>query len=425
MRSILVGEVRTGRRITQIPVSDADWSTVHRGAGEIGIDIPLDAEDFRVLERRWFSPRLFGHPGEFVSPDTYTSAAVPLWRPGQGMRPELLAALEPVRCFLAVVEDDHVLEAGPIWTWEYPYGGVLRVKALGMWSLLDRRNVVDGDAAIAWATWAQTYSGLSLGTIAKRLVQLTEAQDGGELPIVLPDDEAGEHERTYRGYELATVRSRIEQLMGVIDGPDIAFVPRFTEDRLGIEWVMRVGDPLLTQDGDDHVWDSRVPRSPIGGLSVGRDGSKVATRSWGTGSGMDEALLMARRGPANLGMTDLRDVGFPLTEVSEAHTSVEDQLTLNRWADGNLRAGSRPWQTWSADVIARPKAALPDGTVIDAGPQLGQYRPGDWARIWVPKSHPLLGMLLPEGFHRARIMSVSGGMGDHVRLTFAPTMEAR
>lgn len=425
MRSILVGEVRTGRRITQIPVSDATWSMVHRGPGEVSIAIPLDAQDFRVLEREWLSTRHFGDFGEYVSPDTYTSAAVPLWRPGDGMRPELLAALEPVRCFLAIVEDDIILEAGPIWAWEYEYGGQLRVKAAGLWSLFGHRYVVDGDSAIAWAAWAETYSNLSLGTIAKRLVQLTESQDGGELPIVLPDDVAGSEERTYRGHELSTVRSRIEQLMGVIDGPDIAFEPRFTEDRLGVEWVMRVGDPLLQQDGDDHVWDSRVPQSPITGLSVSRDAGRVATRSWATGSGMDEALLMARRGPANLGMDDLRDAGFPLTEITESQTTVEDQLTLNRWADGNLRAGQRPWQTWTANAQARPRAILPDGTAIPAGPQLGQYRPGDWVRVWIPQSHPLLGLLLPEGFHRARVMEVSGGMGDQVKVTLAPSMGAR
>jgi hypothetical protein len=426
-RSILAFEVRTGRRITQIPVSDAQWSTVHRGPGEVSIDIPLDATEFRKLERMWLSTRHFGDADELVSATTLTSAAVPLWRPGDGLRPELLASLEPLRCGLAVLEDDTVLEAGPIWAWDYEYGGTLKIKAAGLWSLLDRRYVVDGDASTAWASWAVTYSGLSLATIAKRLVQFTETQDGGELPIVLPADVTGTSERTYRGFELATVRSRIEQIMGVIDGPDIAFEPRLTTDRLGIEWVMRTGttvDPLLHQHGDDHVWDSRVPQSPIGGLSVGRDAGSVTTRSWVTGAGQDEALLMARRGPGNVGLPDPRDVGHPLTEISEARSTVEDQTTLNRWADGNLRGGARSWQSWSADVVARPTARF-NGQNLPAGPQLGQYRPGDWARVWVSATHPLLGLLLPAGFHRARIMEVSGGMGDQVKITLAPVMESR
>lgn len=428
MRSILAFEVRTGRRITQIPVADASWSMVHRGPGEISIDIPLDAEDFRRLERTFVGGLYPGSPGLYPSPETYPTAATPIWRPGDGLRPELLTSLEPVRCGLAVLEDDTVLEAGPITAWDYQYGGALTVKATGLWWLLDRRHVIDGDPTIAWARWARTYSDLSLGTIAKRLVQLTQSQDGGDLPVVLPPDQAGSHDRTYRGFELATVRSRIEQLMDVIDGPDVAFEPRLTADRLGIEWVMRTGttaDPLLHQGGDDHVWDSRVPQSPISGLSVGRDAGRVATRSWATGSGMDEALLMTRRGPANIGLPDLRAAGFPLTEVAESRSTVEHLSTLNAWADANLRAGSRPWQSWTAQVIARPVATLPDGTVVPAGPQLGQYRPGDWARVWVPRSHPLLGLLLPEGFHRARVMEVSGGMGEQVRVTWAPTMEAR
>jgi len=423
-RSILAFEVRSGRRITQIPVADASWSMVHRGPGEISVDIPLDAEDFRRLEREFVGGLYPGDPDLYPSPETYPTPAIPLWRAGDGLRPEFLASIEPVRCGLAILEDDTVLEAGVIWAWEYPYGDTLRVKAQGIWSLLDRRHVIDGDAPSAWAQWAVTWSGLSLGTIAKRHLQLTMGQAGGDLPIVLPADVAGTHERTYRGHELATVRSRIEDLMGVIDGPDLAFEPRLTEDRLGIEWVMRVGTPLLQQSGDDHVWDSRVPQSPISGLSVSRDAGKVATRSWVTGAGQDEALLMARRGPSSIGIADLRAVGFPLTEIAEARSTVEQQDTLDRWADGNLRSGSRPWQAWTATVIARPTAHV-GGRDMPAGPQLGEYRPGDWARVWVSSSHPLLGLLLPEGYHRARIMEVSGGMGDQVRVVLAPSMESR
>lgn len=408
MRSILVGEVRTGRRITQIPVADASWSMAHRGPGDITVSIPLDASDFATLERTWMGG-LYPGAGVFPGVGTFPEEATPLWSPGDGMRPELLAALDPGRCFLAVLEDETVLEAGPIWAWDYTHGGMLQVKATGMWSLFDHRFVM---AAIAsgFPSWEVTYTGLSLGTIAKRLVQIALSQVGGDLPIVLPADVAGTHERTYRGHELGTVRERLEQIMGVEGGPDIAFEPRLTEDRLGVEWVMRVGDPLLSQQGDDHVWDARVPHSGVGGLSVQRDAGELAQRAWATGAGMDESLLMARS-------TDvaLLDAGFPLMETSVQRSTVEHQPTLQSWAEATRRAKARPWQTWTADIAADAPGV----------PRLGSYRPGDWARVWVPSDHALLGALLPEGFHRARVMSVSGGLGEMVRVTWAPGMEAR
>jgi hypothetical protein len=427
VRSILVGEVRTGRRITQIPVSDATWSTIHRGTGTIEIDIPLDASEFKTLERTWVGGLYPGMPGLYPSDLTFPEAATPLWRPGDGLRAELLAALEPGRCFIAVLEDDLVIEAGPVWAWDYQYGSSLKVKAAGLRSIFDHR-IVMGVLASAWAKWEVTYSGLSLGTIAKRLVQLAMSHTGGTLPVVLPADETAvadaDHTRTYRGHEVAAVLTRLDQLMDVQNGPDIAFEPRLTADRQGIEWAMRTGteaNPMLHQSGDDWVWDTRVPRGGVSGLSVQRDASNLAQRSWITGAGQDQALLMARREPVQIGAQDLRDAGFPLMEVVESRSSVEVQATADRWAAGNLAAVLRPMQTWSCQVIARPV----DSSGAPAGPQLGQFRPGDWAKVWVPEDHPLLSLLLPDGFHRTRLLGISGGMAETVSLTMAPVMESR
>lgn len=409
-RSIMVGEVRTGRRITQIPVSDASWSMVHRGTGEITVDVPLGAADFAALERSVMGL----YPSDSLFMPFYPTPEVGVWRPGQGLRAEFLAALEPGRCFLAVLEGDTVLEAGPIWSWDYTLGGMLKVGAKGLWSLLDHRFVI-GDLTSAWAAWAVTYSGLSLGTIAKRVMQLAETVVGGDLPIVYAADEAAatdaDHTRTYKGYDLATVRERIEQLMGVENGPDIALEPRLTADRMGIEWVLRTGteaEPMLFQAGGDHVWDSRVPRGGVSGLSVKRDATGLASRSYVTGAGMETALLMARASDSTL-----TDVGFPLMEIKESRSTVTEASTLTRWAEGNLTGAARPWQVWTCTVDAT------------SSPKLGAYRPGDFAKVWVPKDHPLLGWLLPEGFHRARVLNVQGGMGNQVDLTLMPVRELR
>lgn len=414
-RSIMVGEVRTGRRITQIPVESASWSMEHRGIGTVRATIPLAASDFAALERRYVGG-LFPGSTVWPSPTTYPQEATPVWRPGDGLRPEFLAALDPVRCFLAVLEDDVVLEAGPIWTWDYDDATArLTVNAANIRSLFDHRYVM-GVVSSGYATWTATYSGLSLGTHVKRLVELAMAHTGGDLPINLPADVMGSHERTYHGYDFATVEARISEIEGVDGGPDVAFRPRLSDDRLGIEWDLVTGtdaDPLLHQAGGDHVFDARAVRGSVGAVSVQRDGTGLAQRSWMTGAGMEDALLVARREPSQVGAIDLRNNGYPLTETVEARHTVDRQATADSWAASNLRGALRPWQTWTAQVRA------------DGSPRLGTYRPGDWCTVHVRPDHPLLSLLRPDGTWRARILGISGDVGDVVSVRFAPEMEAR
>ena len=414
MRTILVGEVRTGRRIAQIPVSGASWSLAHRAIGGVDVDIPLGAEEFKALERTVLSGQ-YPNGGLFPSPSTFPVEERAAWNPGDGLRPEFLSAVEPARCFLAVAEGDQILEGGPIWPHDYDYAtNALKVKSLGMKSIFDHRKVM-GVITSGYAAWAVTYNAMSLGTIAKRLVQLAMSDPAGSLPIVLPADilavDNSDHTRTYKGSELATVNDRLDQLMSVLSGPDIAFDPRFTADRMGVEWVMRVGtevDPLLHQAGDDFAFDFRVPRGGVSGLSVHRDAGGVGSRSWATGAGSDSSLLMSRDDD-----TTLTDHGFPLLEVSEARSTVEAQSTLDGWAAGKLAASARPMMTLSASIRA------------DMSPLLGSYRPGDWVKLWAPKTHPYLSMIWPAGYQRARILNFSGDLTNDVKITFAPMMGAR
>lgn len=407
-RSVMVGEVRTGRRITHIPVSGGRWSMVHRDAGDITVDVPLRAVDFRRLERQLVA----SGAGSFG-----------VWRPGQGMRAELLAALDPARCFLAILEDDEVLEAGPIWAHRYDAGtGVLRVRAAGMRSVFDHRRVMGVVASgTAAAAWQVTWSGLSLATIAKRLIQLAMDHTGGQLPIVLPEDETAvddaDHTRTYHGYDLGILGERLDQLMGVQGGPDITLQPRLTGDRMGVEWVMRAGteaDPLLHQGSGDWTWDAQVPRSGVSGIIVDVDATALAARSWVTGEGMETSTLLEVADEPT-GPDALLDRGYPLLESAESRPTVRIRSTAARWAGANLAGQVRPWSTWTVQVRT------------DTEPRLGRYRPGDFGRVWVPKDHPYLRWRVrTDTYHRARVIRVDGDLNSRlVTLTLAPTMDAR
>lgn len=419
-RTIVVGEVRTGRRITQIPVVDASWSMVHRGPGDIQAVVPLGAEEFRVRERRLIDG-LYPGQGILPSPSTFPVAAKPVWTPGEGLRPSLLAALEPVRCFLAVLEGDHVLEAGPIWRWDYDgTAHHLTVVAKGMGSLLDHRLVLPADTG-DFAAWAATYRNMGRGTIAKRLVQLTMGHQHGDLPINLPADEPGTRTRTYRGFDLASVRQRIDELTDSEDGPEVAFQPRLSDDRLGLVWDMRVGTedaPLLHQKGEDWQWRVGLPQGPVAGVSMSRDASGMTSEAFAADSAMEESRTIVRQRPSDARVPDVRAHGFPLLQSAQGRQGDSEDgsisaATLRAWARADLAANNRP----HTEVTLRVRA--------DAHPRLGTYRPGDWTRV-APGEHPLLSLLwAQQPYHRARIAQISGDMGDVVDVALMPALEGR
>lgn len=335
-------------------------------------------------------------------------------------RPGLLAAVEPARSCLVVTDGTEVVEAGPVWSHDYDAAsGVLTVRAAGLRSLWDHRRVmqvlaVGDDPAESFTTLAG-----SLADIAVDLVALALAHAGGSLPVVLPDRVGGQNVRTYAGHELSVLGDMLDNLSGVIGGPEIAFQPRLSADGSHLEWVMRTGtadDPLLHQPGSsawdgtaDWVWDARTPRSGVSGLSVKRDASKMAYRSWASGEGTGEALLVAWA-------TDTEPLahGWPLLESVTAHGSVLDPGTLQLHATADLLAGARPWTTWTMTLAG----GIPrhDGRLL---------RPGDWAKVWIPTDHPYLAQYLPAGYYRTRVVKISGTHTQAVTVDLAPTMDLR
>lgn len=383
VRTVLVGQLTTGRRLTQLPVLTAPWSTQLNGPGSLQASIKLD------------DPRVRARPG-------------------------LLLAIEPARSFIAVLEGDTVLEAGPIWSHSYSDATkVLTVRGAGIGSVFDYRLVLKTLAAGENpAATSLDYTG-SLADIARALV--AQALARGSLPIVVGPDEGGTQERTYPGYELARVRQRLDELTAVLGGPDVQFEPRLSADRQGIEWLMRTGttaDPQLHQPGSsstsqaaDWVWDSARPRSGITALDVERDATRMVGRVFSTGQGSTEALMVSVASD-----DDRVSHGYPLLETSVSHQSVEVAATLDEHAAADLRSRLRPWTTWTLSVR------------VDRTPLLGTYRPGDFARVWVAGDHPYLSQLLPLGggqFYRARITGFSGDLKPTIKVALAPQMEAR
>lgn len=372
----LVGELRTGRVTGALPLVGAQWAMSMDDAGQLSGTAPL------------------------------ADAAV------RAMRP--LVSAEVGRCFLAAAWADPageltVLEAGPVWTHNLKGSErSLRLGAAGLWSYYDHRKLVkvlDTFGGAAKATYE--VGPVSLGTVAKRLVELAHTHTAGELPVVLPADVAGDVEREYPGTELAWVGGKLRELTQEDDGPEIAFVPRLAEDSDGrfIEWVMELGtpeEPWLTQgpQRDDWIWDASVPGGDVVDIDVQIDGTQLASRAWAAGaSSGEDRLIEYRDDPA------LTDLGWPLLETEVDGTdSIRSALQLASRTRQAVTAARHPIQAWT--IHTRPSAH----------PAPGMVRPGHWARVVIGRDHDYLN----RGEYRGRVVQVSGRDDESVSIQFQP-----
>lgn len=371
------GDLRTGRIFSEVPIVSSSWSNVMDDAGTMQLVAQLSDADVQELN--------------------------------------LPSATAPAKTFSAVayVDDqghETFLEGGPVWVHSYDdEKGQLTVGASGLWSYFNHRKVIAVLGTQNPATLTATYGSLSLGTIAKRLVQLAATHTGGNLPIVLPADVTGPaddaHTRTYPGYTLAWVGDELRNLSGVIGGPEIAFRPRRqASDARFIEWVMVTGtdaDPLLHQTGSDWIWDQSLPRSAVTSVSLSIDGTSMGDEAYVKGSGQDVGTIIG-----HYLATTLTDQGYPLLELDvSGHDSSENTAELNGYAQAEVTYSSRP------TLILSPKVAR------DGSPNVAQYLVGDYVQLVIAAGHPYFPA---GGSFRSRIVQKSGDDSTQVTLQLAP-----
>lgn len=230
-------------------------------------------------------------------------------------------------------------------------------------------------------------SGLSLGSIGKRLVAQRLAWPGAPTAFVLPDDEPGTRVREYLFSDMKTVSSALTDLTNVENGPDFAFDAQRASDGLGLRYVMRHGSEARPRIGTDAgVW-ALGNLSKITGLKSKSSGSEMGSAAWLTAGRSSGSALLSRR--IN---DELLAAGYPpLDLVDTSHGDVTRQATLDDYAAELISFGRRPTQNVSFSIRA------------DSTPALGSYRPGDTVTIDVPKDHPYLVGPIP-----IRITSISG-----------------
>lgn len=377
----LIGDLLTGRRIQTVQVLSGSWSEVLNGAGDISCTVTLRDPVVRRL----------------------------------GLRESALAG----KAFLAAVDGDTVLQAGPIWTHDWDAGSQhLTLNGLGMWSYWDHRALlpllagrlpsdptvttrftnVSTDPDDPWASDTRK----SLQGIARAYVAQAQLWTGGNVPVVLPTEIAGTAERTNKGADLAFVGERLKQLTQVLGGPDIMFTPRFTSGMDGIEWVMRIGTPTepLLSSLQEVNFNIGLKDSSVSNLKVGVDGTGLGSQAFAAGGrSADDVLTTVSTDPT------LTDAGFPLLDlVDSSHSTVSEVPTLQGYSDELVLLGRKPVQTWSFDHTVAQR------------PFLGSFNAGDFARVRV-KDDPYLG----DDSFRLRVLSRSGNaVGKKVHLEFQP-----
>ena len=367
MVDYILGDLLTGRRIQSLQALTGSWSEGVNAAGALSCTVSLKNPVMKRLG--------------------------------------LLNSAIPGKSFLAAVDGDTVLQAGPIWAHDWVEDtGKLSLTAAGMWSYFDHRVLLPVLAGRLPSdpTTDTNYTAKSLQGVARGLVAQAQAWTYGDVPVVLPSEVAGTSDRTYRGADLAPVGDRLRELTGVLNGPEVRFSPRWTSDRLGIEWVMEIGTPTepLIYSAQRPVFYVGTEKSSVTKLRVNVNGSKIGSQAFAAGGRANDQTLVAVATD-----TTQTAAGFPqLDLVDAAHATVSELGTLQGYADELVMRSRFPVQTWSfshkvSDLLG-----------------LSSFRAGDFATVRV-----LASRYLEVRSYTMRVLTREGDVRSQtVDLTFGP-----
>lgn len=257
-----------------------------------------------------------------------------------------------------------------------------------------------------WSTISTTtisYSGLSLGTIAKRLVQNCQNKPGGALPISYPvPDQVGPnddtHTRNYQGFNLTNIGidHLLQDLTNVRLGPDIMFRPRMLDaSRFTLDmWTGSENQPRIPQSRV-LVWDTTSQEGDVTGLEIVSTGSYMTNRVYYAGSGTDQ-------GTKTTMVQDLSDIpsGFPLLETAYSDGSTDNVTVLNSLAQSKLDVNKGVLREITFTVRA------------DGVNRIGTFWPGDLVKIYTKGW-----VTLSDGEHDCRLLTMTGDSSQNLRLS--------
>lgn len=366
-----VHDLLTNALITELPLTGVEYSVVLNDSGQM-------SGSFRVDGRT---------------------------NPRRRVRDPYDATMPARRCVYAW-RDGVPQWGGIIWTRRYDSSsGVLEIGCGDWWSYFDYRKVLP---VLSWPVAVEfeiaELSVVKLNTdqnqIARDLVELAQDHTNGDLGIVLDDTITGTfRDRTWNGFELPNVGDALRQLAGVDGGPDIVFgVSPATTGRP--VRTMRVGDPVIGQQGSAWVWEY--------GANVTRytwpsDGTRYASRQYAVGKGMEFGTPIAVA-------EDIR-AGWPLIEAERAYSNVTVPGTLQEHADAD-------------QIASRLPVVLPTLTVRgDRSPRIGEWGVGDDGRVVIEDDFHVNRIETPMRIVRADVIPASEVTDESVTFVMGPLLD--
>lgn len=355
LERVWVCDTITGARLNVIPVKDFTWGRGFNGGSSGQATIPVLDADVKKLDL-----------------------------------PSLI--VERSNTFVYEVGGT-VVAAGVIGEPDYDKdAGTLTVPHADLWSILaDRWAIKHGAANIK--TEKLVYGPLSLGTIAKRLVQEAISPGGWyDLPIVFPADVGGSDSRTFYGYSLQEIPDALKEVMEAVGGPDIDFTPRWGSSG-NLEWVMRAA-PGLTSAG---VWEYNLdaPKQEATKVRAKSDMSRFTNNAYAIGEGTEKNTLL-RSNPS-------ADHSRPAAEGAATFKGVTSLGVLGDLAAERSRVLSVPTRQYSMSVLKTGTAGITD---LALGDTIKLYAAAD---PWLPK-----------GWSTHRLIKFSGSLAAPIALEFQP-----
>lgn len=364
---VIVGDLRTGRRLFNVPYTGAPWSNFLNDPGSMQINIPMYDARAQKLNLR-------------------ENAVVN-------------------KTFMAVLENDRFMQYGPVFDHDYDADArSLKLTGVNLLGYFSRRLALPANSDTKSLllpdgkpdpSMNMLFSNRSTGTIVSDLLKVVNSHTGAQLPLVYMPAQVGTNNEQFVAADLKSVGEFLQQYADRENGPDVVFLPRWTPDRLGVEIYVQTGN-----DAQRRVfqparprWDFSVKNKSTRGLKVRTSGGDMASTVYTTGGRSDDKALIDRQvAPAMIAS------GYPkLDLVDGSHSSVVRQDTLRKHGVETLRNSQRPLVFWEFEVRK------------DVGTNVaGDYMVGDYCTV-VLRKDPYLG----TGTFTRRIVGLSGDAADN------------
>lgn len=342
-------DTRTGRKQSVIPVTGFSWScALNSGSGGTASAV-LNAANSKGLD--WWG------------------------------------LMNVVQRTLVIEWDGAPVYAGVIWSWDYDYDTKrLTVNHADLWSLLTRRMLFTTYSDLMKKRF--TIASASLWDMVRGVIEAGTA-GAYSLPIFMQGTTGGTKSRTWYGYELPMVADELETLMNTAGGPDIAMVPRWSDDESSLEWLIYDG----VEVGGLIPVNLSANKKMIHGLKIKRDANECATVVVGTGEGSEQDL--------DYQVASIGGSFYPHMVKTMSFPKEKDGNMLydRTWAEAGVVAG--PVEQWSASMNASDAFKV---TMVKLGRPFRMYSHGD--------------PLILNGQYDLKVIQFSGDLSETVKLEF-------